>query len=190
MPDAPPLEAIICDPDAWSLRGIKPLVAAAGFTVVGEVGNAIEVIRLSELLHPALVVLSLELGGISGLEAIRDLRAIGGGDSGTEPPEVILVALDDSARAAAKEAGAFELAVKGHGDLLERLLAEVAELIETGERRKAYDRRSGDERREKQDWSKVTQERRDGTDRRGKLRREKDVTATAAEILRQQRSPS
>ncbi len=193
MPDARPLDAIICDPDAWSVRGIKPLVTAAGFEVVGEVGNAIEVIRLSELLHPALVILSLELGGISGLEAVHDLRrrapvSSTPGDE-IDPPEVIMISNDDAARAAAKEAGAFDLAVKGQAAMLERLLDEVRELIETGERRLATDRRSGDERREKQDWSKVTQERRDGTDRRGKLRREKDVTTTAAGILRQQRAP-
>ena len=71
-----------------------------------------------------------------------------------------------SGRPAAKGAGAFELAGKGDVEMLARIIAEVHELIVTGERRTARDRRNG-QRRQRQDWSKVTHERRSGDDRRG-----------------------
>ena len=180
MHDVDDLHAIICDPDTWALRALETLLEHAGFKVVGEARNAIEAIRENEYLRPALIVIANELGGLSGLEAIRDLR------SGDEPPEVILISTDATGREAAKGAGAFELAVKGDVEMLERLLDEVHELIVTGERRTKRDRRNG-QRRQAQDWSKVTHERRTGPDRRGNLRREKDVLSTAKNILRHQR---
>jgi DNA-binding NarL/FixJ family response regulator len=177
MPERP-LKVIICDIDPWSGRATRALVEAAGFQVLGDAPNAVEAIRLTQLLHPTFVLITLEQSGLSGLEALPDLLA------GDDPPEVVLLASDDSARATAKKNGAFELAVKGETEMLERLLEEVRELLETGERRKSRDRRSGDERRQVQDWSKVTHERRSGTDRRGGLRREHDVTSTAKDILK------
>ena len=175
---ARPLKAIICDLDPWLGHATRTLVEAAGFEVVGEAPNAVEAIRITKLLQPTFVIITLEQSGLSGLEAIPDLRA------GDDPPEVVLLANDDSAREAAKKRGAFELAVRGENEMLERLLEEVRELLETGERRKSRDRRSGEERRQVQDWSKVTIERRSGTDRRGGLRREHDVTSTAKDILK------
>jgi AmiR/NasT family two-component response regulator len=179
MPGDRPLKAIICDHDPWSARASRALLEDAGFEVIGEAPNAVEAIRITELLRPTFVLIALEQAGLSGLEALPDLLR------GDEPPEVVLVANDDSAREAAKKAGAFELVVKGESEMIERLFEEVRELLETGERRKSRDRRSGQERRQAQDWSKVTHERRSGVDRRGGLRRERDVTSTAKDILKQ-----
>lgn len=177
MPDARPLKAMICDPDAWSRRATIELVEEAGFEVIGESENAVEALHQNDYLHPTLIVMTHEHTGLSGLEAIPDLHRA------EEPPEVILISLDDTARDRAKEAGAFELAVKGDNEMLERMLKEVRELLETGERRKSSDRRTGDDRRKAQDWSKVISERRTGDDRRGNLRREKDVTSKAKDAL-------
>jgi len=179
-----PLKALICDHDPWSARASRALLEEAGFEVVGEAPNAVEAIRLTPILQPTFVLIALEQSGLSGLEALPDLLA------GDDPPEVVLVANDDSAREVAKRAGAFELVVKGEAEMLERLLEEIRELLETGERRKSRDRRSGDERRKEQDWSKVTHERRSGFDRRGGLRREHDVTSTAKDILKQRQRES
>ncbi len=184
MPGTRPLKAIICDSDAWELRALEPIVRDAGFDIVGEASHAIDAIRLTGYLRPTLVLISHEQSGLSGLEAISELR------QGDDPPEVILLALDPTGREPAKDAGAFELAVKGEAAMLARMLAEVRVLLETGERRKTNDRRSEPNRREAQDWSKVTHERRSGTDRRLTLRRELDVTSTARDILLRRRQHS
>lgn len=180
MPETNDLHALICDPDTWALRALDTMLQQAGFVVVAATTNAVETIRENQYLHPSLIVMANELGGLSGLEALRDLRA------GDEPPEVILISTDDTGREAAKQAGAYELAVKGDVAMLERMIDEVRELILTGERRTKSERRNG-QRRERQDWSKVTHERRDGQERRGNLRREQDVLSTAKDILRHQR---
>jgi len=184
MPGTRPLNAIICDSDAWTLRALEPIVKAAGFDIVGEAAHAVDAIRLAGYLHPTLILISHEQSGISGLEAIPELR------QGDDPPEVIVLSLDPSGRAAAKDAGAFDLAVKGEAAMLERILGEARELLETGERRKSSDRRREPNRRERQDWSKVTYERRTGTERRTGLRRELDVTSTARDILLRRQHPS
>ena len=177
MQDQSDLRAIICEPDGWHLRALESLVTKAGFVVAAETKNAIETLRETEFIRPQLVVVANELEGLSGLEIIADLRAI------DTPPEVILISTHDGARVAAKDAGAYELAVKGEADMLGRVLDEIYTLVVTGERRASRDRRVG-ERRKHQDWSKVTHERRSGTDRRGGLRREHDVTSTAKDILK------
>jgi DNA-binding NarL/FixJ family response regulator len=178
------LRAIVCDSDPWARRALEVLAEKAGFEIVGEATNAIEAVRLTELLQPTLVILSNEHFGLSGLEVTPDLRRV------DDPPEVLLVSLDGSARAKAKEMGAFELAVKGDAEMIERMLSELRELLETGERRKSRDRRSGVDRRQRQDWSQVTYERRTGVERRGTIRREQDVTAAAKAILLQRQRPS
>ena len=180
MSEGKELHAVICDPDSWALRALESMLRGAGFEIVAETHNAIETLRENEYLHPALIVMTNELFGLSGIDAVRELRA------GDDPPEVILISTDGTGREAAKHAGAYDLAVKGDVEMLQRMLDEVRELIITGERRNKRDRRNGP-RRLQQDWSKVTHERRVGTERRANLRREKDVLTTAKDILRQQR---
>lgn len=179
MPEARPLHAIVCDFDRWHRLSITQLLEEAGFSVVAEAEFAVEAIQQVVALHPTLVVITLETSGLSGLDAIPDLR---GGD---DPPEIILLANDEKARDAAVAAGAFDLALKGDTDMIERQLDEVRELLETGERRTSSDRRAGADRREKADWAKVTAERRSGDERRADLRREKDITSTAKDIVAQ-----
>jgi chemotaxis response regulator CheB len=174
-----PLTAIVCDADRWARETVSELVSAGGFEIVGETEHAIEAIRQSELLHPALVVIAHELEGVSGLEAISDLHV------GDDPPEVILVAVGADGRDQAKASGAFEVAVKGDLDMLSRMLVEVHDLIETGERRTSVERRRGPDRRKAQDWSKVTHERRSGGDRRGQLRRDMQSLARSRKLLEQ-----
>lgn len=181
MTDPKPLRAIVCDLDPVHRLVVSQLVEEAGFEVVGEATNAIETIQQNQYLHPTLIVISHDQIGLSGLDAIADLRSV------DDPPEVILLSVDDAAREHAHQAGAFELSIKGDNDMLARLLSEARELLETGERRKSRDRRDTPDRREHQDWSKVTTERRSGADRRGNLRREKDVTTTARDIVAKRR---
>lgn len=179
-----PLKAIVCDFDQWGRSALGQQILEAGFDLLGDCTNGIEALQQNTYLHPTLVVIAHEIPGMSGLDVCRELRA-----QGDEPPEVIIVSTDDSLRELAAEAGAFELLVKGETDMFARLLVDVRELLETGERRKPSDRRDKTDRREHQDWSKVVAERRRGTDRRDNLRREKDVTSIARENLSKRELP-
>ena len=76
MPDARALKAVVCDYDSWNLRVLTASVVDAGYEVLGETTNAVETIRLAELLHPTLVVITQEQNGMSAIDALPALRAM------------------------------------------------------------------------------------------------------------------
>ncbi len=168
MPDPRPLTAIVCDVDSWNRRVLAQLVAEAGFEILAETSQSIEALQMNRVVHPSLVVILNEQAGLGGLEALPDLLA-------EDPaPEVLVVTGDTSLREQAKARGAFDVTLRGDLDMTKRLLSEVRELLETGERRVSGDRRSGTDRRQHQDWSKVTTERR-VRERRAGSRRQQDA---------------
>ena len=184
MPEARPLTVIVCDPDPYTRSSTSRLAQAAGFDVLAEITFSIEAGRQVELAKPSLVLIVHEQSGLTGLEAVAELRAA----NPASPPEVVLLTADLSIRDSATELGAFGVAHRTDPEMIERVLGEVRTLLETGERRSSSDRRSGEDRRRVQDWSKVTSERRAGADRRKGLRREDDVTGTARRVLEDQRA--
>ena len=64
--------------------------AADGFVVVGQVASGEESVTASAALRPQLVLMDVNLPGIDGLEATRQLRA------GTTPPVVLLLSTYDA----------------------------------------------------------------------------------------------
>lgn len=180
MPDARPLTAIVCDPDPYTRSSTTVLTRDAGFEVLAEFAFSVDAARQAEVVGPSLVLMVNEQSGVTGIEAIEEIRAT----NPSNPPEVVLLTSDLSISDHAAELGAFAVARRTDPEMVERVLDEVRHLLETGERRSSDDRRSGADRRTAQDWSKVTQQRRSGQDRRAGLRRENDVTARAREILR------
>jgi DNA-binding NarL/FixJ family response regulator len=56
-------------------QGLRALLEAeVDFSLVGETGDGLEVVRLTEQLQPDVVVLDLMMPGINGLEATRQIR--------------------------------------------------------------------------------------------------------------------
>jgi two-component system response regulator NreC len=56
-------------------QGLRALLEAeADFSLVGEAGDGLEAVRLTEQLQPDVVVLDLMMPGINGLEATRQIR--------------------------------------------------------------------------------------------------------------------
>ncbi|MCU0269471.1 MAG: response regulator [Acidimicrobiales bacterium] len=166
MPLPPrPLTLLLCEPDPWSERATRQTIEDAGFALVGTARNAAEAIQICEYLTPSAVVLANEQFGMSGLEALPELRR------GDGPPEVVLISIDETPVRVAMEQGAFGVTRRGDLEHLAGLLADLRTLLETGERRQTPDRRSGLDRREAQDWSKVLRERRSGEERRQGPRR-------------------
>jgi DNA-binding NarL/FixJ family response regulator len=154
------LTVVVCDSDLWQLQAEARLLGEHGFEVVGEAENAVEAIRLAEAYRPNAVVLTHEHMGLSGLDAIIDLRAL------EHQPEVLLLANDGTGRDVAMERGAFDVVARGELEDLEAAIDALAHLLRTGEHRGSSERRDGDDRRKEQDWSQVHTQRRSGEDRR------------------------
>ncbi|MCA1715526.1 MAG: response regulator transcription factor [Actinobacteria bacterium] len=70
------MRILLVDDHPTVLFGLRHLLGSAGFEVAGEAGNAAEAVRLAEELHPDLVLLDLRLGGDSGIEACREMKAL------------------------------------------------------------------------------------------------------------------
>lgn len=159
-PDDPSHTALVClnEPEARSL--VLRLADEAGFEVVGAVDKAIDAIDLAAMVHPTVVLLDQELPGMNGLEAIPEIRE-------AEPEaEVLLITRDERLHDEAMRAGAFGVVYKSRLPELSGALRRVTEFIESTPERGPSERRTGKDRRQQQDWSRVTSERRSGEDRR------------------------
>jgi DNA-binding NarL/FixJ family response regulator len=163
------LTVVVCDSDGWQLQAEAQLLRDHGFDVLGEAENAVEAITLATAYQPNAVVLTHEHMGLSGLDALVDLRAL------DPQPEVLLLSNDGTGYDVATERGAFDVVARGEMDQLGAAIDRLAHLLRTGEHRGSGDRRSGDDRRREQDWSQVHTQRRSGDDRRsGADRRDVD----------------
>jgi DNA-binding NarL/FixJ family response regulator len=165
MAETKPKRALICDQDMVLRRTLGELVTDVGFDVVGESSNVIEVLQQAVGSRATLVVLTIESLMLNPLEIIAELR------QGADPPEVIVVSNDGAARAHALAVGACALTMHGDAEALTAAAAAVADVLSTGERRRRRERRTGQERRLRQDWSQVTCQRRLSDKRRARSRR-------------------
>jgi DNA-binding NarL/FixJ family response regulator len=159
---------VLCDPDELGTAALRDAAVRAGFEVVGEASNAIEVLQLAEHLLPRAVVIENELVGLSGLEVAADLRQL------ASAPQIVLVTTHAELIDDAHEAGIFLAVSRGDGPALDEAMAKLHDFLLSGERRTGVDRRSGTDRRRHQDWSQVFTERRGGGDRRIGPRRRAD----------------
>lgn len=170
--DSPRFDALICEPDAMTQAGLRGALEAAGYDVVATAVNGVEALRHLQFTKVGLVLSGYELPGMTGLELAEDIRKDPSG------PEVVLLLSDLALRDRALDVGCYAIAPRGDRDALDRVLAEVHHFLVTGERRKGGERRTGGDRRVAQDWSKVTSERRSGTDRRRSERRADETPPT------------
>jgi DNA-binding NarL/FixJ family response regulator len=70
-PDA--LRLVVADDHPFYRRGLVQILADAGFEVVAEVANGQDAIRVTEETAPDVVVMDLNMPGLSGLDATRQL---------------------------------------------------------------------------------------------------------------------
>ncbi|HUW02786.1 MAG TPA: hypothetical protein VMW08_10580 [Acidimicrobiales bacterium] len=137
-----------------------PLIIDAGYDVTGLSDTAVNGERLAEHLRPDVLVIEHVLTGEQGWEALPNLRAA------SPDSLILLVVAEDWTPADPTAIGG--LAVSSITNL-QRLLAEGADVhgwireeIAAG----VVDRRSGRDRRDRQDWSAVGYEKRGRPDRR------------------------
>lgn len=164
-----PLTVTICDSDIVARAALSKLAEEHGFEVLDSVENGPRLLQSLDYYDASLVILNQELYGMSGLEVIEDMSRR------EHPPESILITSDEAIRDHAREFAVIGVPNRGDTDALIRTIRDAKHLFETGERRSKHDRRSGVERRQTQDWSKVISERRSGEDRRKNKRRREDA---------------
>lgn len=137
---------------------IERLVTDAGFEVVGQAETAVNAERLVGHFAPDIVVVENELVGMTGVEAMSYLR------EASPTSQFVLIVADDWTPTNRGEVGAFAVMTRGRlAELGSELGALDHWLDEHADRTAAeLDRRTGRDRRIKQDWSKVGWERRTG----------------------------
>ena len=73
---ADPVAVLIVDDQAPFRRAARAVVTATpGFEVVGEAESGEEAVELAGSLHPGLVLMDINLPGINGIEATRQITA-------------------------------------------------------------------------------------------------------------------
>jgi len=84
--DESAVSVLIVDDQAPFRRAAAAVVrVTGGFEVVGEAGSGEEAVELAQALAPQLVLMDINMGGISGIEATRRIT--------TGSPEVVVVLL-------------------------------------------------------------------------------------------------
>lgn len=157
---SPELTAIVCDGEPDTRSVVVRLAEDAGYEVVGAVDTAPDAIALTRMLQPQLVVIDQDLPYLTGLAVLPQLK------EASPSTEVLLLTRDETLRDVAMEAGAFGVVYRTRLSELSGALGRAREFLETADERPAGERRTGKDRRQHQDWNKVTSERRRGEDRR------------------------
>ena len=68
-----PLRVLLVDDHALVRSAIRQALQAPDIEVVGEAANAEEVLEMAPMLRPDLLLLDIDLPGLSGIEAVREL---------------------------------------------------------------------------------------------------------------------
>lgn len=73
MTENPPIRVLVVDDHAMLREGIRSVLAAPAFDVVGEAASGVEAVREGQRLKPDVVVLDISMPGGSGLHAVPTL---------------------------------------------------------------------------------------------------------------------
>lgn len=109
------ITTIVADDQPLIRAGIAMLLAAEpDISVVGEAGDGAEAVGLSDLLHPAVVVMDLRMPGMDGITATRLLSADNGNPDADHLTKVLILTTfsDDEAVYGALRAGASGFVLK------------------------------------------------------------------------------
>ena len=71
----PPMRVLLVDDHPLLLEGIKNLLAARGVDVVGMAGDGQEAVELARRLRPDVILMDVQMPGLSGPEATRRIKA-------------------------------------------------------------------------------------------------------------------
>jgi len=114
--------ALVCENDSALRAVVGDLVEAHGWTASGA-STATDAIDMTRALHPDLVVLDIELSGMSGLESIPRVQA------GWPGVRVVAISGPHQSQKLCLDAGACAVVPSDDLDRLDQVLAQ----LETGE---------------------------------------------------------
>ncbi|HEV2775043.1 MAG TPA: response regulator transcription factor [Solirubrobacteraceae bacterium] len=69
------LRVLLVDDQRLVRAGFREILAGEGFTVVGEAVDGREAVELAELTHPDVVLMDIQMPGLNGIEATRQILA-------------------------------------------------------------------------------------------------------------------
>lgn len=152
-PESPRRTVVIAEDEVLIRMDLAEMLGEEGYAVVGQAGDGAEAVRLARELRPDLVILDVKMPVLDGIAAAEEIAGE------RIAPVVILTAFSQRELVErARDAGAMAYLVKpfSQGDLvpaiemavsrfaeLSQLEAEVADLQERLETRKAVDRAKG-----------------------------------------------
>ncbi len=138
------------------------LVASAGFHVVAVARTAVLGEGLIAITRPDVVVVENELPGEQGIEALHYLRRA------SPESDFVLVVADELVEIDSGRTDAYAVLARSRLVELPDLLGVLGDRLsdDQGRFRVRTERRSGQDRRCRQDWSKVGWDKRRGTERR------------------------
>jgi two-component system LytT family response regulator len=116
------IRTLLVDDEELGLSTLRRALAAfPDFEIVGEAANGIEAIEAITELRPALVLLDIEMPGLSGFEVVQQLSA---------PPAIVFVTAYDEYAVRAFEANAVDYVLKPvQPERLERALHRVRDRL-------------------------------------------------------------
>lgn len=119
------MDVLIADDEPLARERLATLVAAiGGHRVVGSVGDGEAAVDASDRLKPHVVLMDIEMPGLDGLEAARQLGTL------AEPPAVVFCTAYDEHALAAFEAAAVDYLLKPvRAERLEAALQRAAERL-------------------------------------------------------------
>ena len=118
------VRVVVADDDVLLREGLASLLTSSGYRVVGQAGQAVELLELVRAEKPELVIVDIRMpptGTTEGLDAARTIRE--------EMPEVGLVIL--SAHIAVEHALQLLASGRGVGYLLKTLVTDVSDFLDT-----------------------------------------------------------
>lgn len=150
-----PHRVLIVDSDPrWATAVEKRVDAHPRFEVVAVTGSAAHGADLIEQYAPAAIMLSAELSGMSGIDALAIFQRL---DSECE---IVLLSQGNNARELASRFGVFGSVSKFRAaEEFDGIVNRLATFLDQPNRPEKQ-RRTGEDRRKAQDWNKVTSERR------------------------------
>jgi len=117
------LRILLADDHVIVRQGIRNLLTAAGYDVVGEAADGREAVQLARDLQPDIALLDLSMPLLNGIDAAREIRKV----SGQTKPILVTIQNEGPYVTEAFRAGAkgYVLKTQGTGDLFEAI-REVA----------------------------------------------------------------
>jgi DNA-binding NarL/FixJ family response regulator len=118
------LTIVVADDHAVVREGLRALLSAVdGYELTGEAGTGAEAVRAAVTLHPDVIVMDIQMPGMTGIEATREIGRVAPGVA------VLMLTMfeDDESVFAAMRAGALGYVLKGASptDMI-RAIAAVA----------------------------------------------------------------